>query len=75
MKDERRPARNAAATSSTLDGDGSDARGRSAVAELDDRLELRERLVAIIDLLDEEQPRDALLNLRFLLMDLDRLAA
>ena len=34
MNDERRPARNAAATSSALDGDGSDARGRSAPAVL-----------------------------------------
>jgi hypothetical protein len=49
--------------------------GRHAVAELDERLELRERLVAIIDALDAGDSDEGAINTRALLADLDGAAA
>ena len=72
---DRTPAKGRSETSGRRPPERSDSRGRAAVHDLDAHLELRERLVAIIDSLDEGEPRDALLNLRWLLLDLDWLAA
>ena len=72
MKDERRPARNAAAATSIATKDGSNGSGHVATwLEVDLRLEVRERLVAVIDHLDAGDPEVARLNAQWLLDDLD----
>lgn len=71
MKDERRPARNAAATSSAPD-EGSSGRGRGAAwADVDHTLEVRSRVVVALDFIEEGDARTAELCLLQLLDDLD----
>lgn len=74
MNDEGRPLERPR-QSSHVAAHVSSERGQAAVAELDARLELRSRLVAIVDALDTDDAVTASVNVRWLLEDLDRLAS
>lgn len=77
MKDERRPAKNAAADS-LVTSESSSENGRSASAlswaHVDATLEVRERLVAMVDALEAADVHTARVNATWLLEDLDGIA-
>lgn len=69
MNDERRPARNAAATTNRCPANvATEAVG---LAALDGRLDVRERLVTILDALDADDPDTARFYAQGLLDDFD----
>jgi hypothetical protein len=70
MNDNGAPARDAAANSPADQVTGEDGR-RATWGELDETLEVRGRIVAVVDELDAGDTATALLNLRALLEDLD----
>jgi hypothetical protein len=75
MNDEGALARRPRPDQLSRRSEGSNAPRRSAVAELDERLELRERLVAVLDELDHGDHTIAAANLEALLADLDEARA
>ena len=70
-----RPARGRSESAARRSSEGSPVVGGSPTwPQVDAELEIRERLVAIADALDESNAPTALVNVRWLLEDLDALS-